>query len=107
LHERTWSFSIGSVVIFRDFAAFPMSKQKVLQTYKELLYIAKYYPNKDYSVLKRQITNAFRKNMNLTDPEEILQKVKHGQYIYKEIEALVSLKKYRTLKNNYDQGEFE
>ena len=44
--------------------------------------------------------------MKTTDPEEIQALIKRGEFVIKEIEALYSLKKYRTLKKNYyDKNE--
>ena len=41
------------------------------------------------------------KNKDVTDPKEIKKLIARGKYISKEIEALYSLKKYRTLKRRY------
>lgn len=82
-----------------------MNKFKILELYKDLLYIGKYYPGKEYSEIKKIIRNSFRKNKNVQDDKEIEKLYEHGKYVYKEIEALISLKKYRTLKRNYYNEE--
>ena len=52
-------------------------------------------------MLLRRIHDAFMRNKDLTDPEQIQQCLEKGDYIVKELEALYMLRKYRTLKSRY------
>lgn len=81
------------------------SKTKILELYKDFLFIGKYYPGKEYKDVKNIIRNAFKKNKDVKDEKEVEKLYQHGKYVYKEIEALISLKKYRTLKRNYYDNE--
>ena len=49
--------------------------------------------------------NAFCRNKDVTDPEEIERLLARGEFVKKELEALYMLKKYRTLKKRYYSGE--
>lgn len=44
------------------------------------------------------------KNKDETDPQKIEKMIAHGEYVVKEMEALYMLKKYRTLKRRYYDG---
>ena len=50
---------------------------------------------------KNSLGRAFRANGHLVAPDEIEGKIKHAEFVEKEILALYSLKKYRTMKNRY------
>ena len=52
-------------------------------------------------VLLRRIHDAFMRNKDLSDPEQIQQCLEKGDYIAKELEALYMLRKYRTMKSRY------
>ncbi|KAJ3321489.1 Actin- protein 3B [Boothiomyces sp. JEL0866] len=73
---------------------------KVRDIYKQLLYIGKEYP-KGYDYFRSGLKRAFLKKKDLPD-SEIDKAVEHGKFVYRELEALWFLKKYRTLKRNYD-----
>jgi hypothetical protein len=77
------------------------NKLKVLNLYKELLHVGKSYPDKPYNQVRSIINKSFVKNMKLSKETEIEEAIKKGEYIIKEIEALVYLKKYRSLKKSY------
>uniref|UniRef100_A0A183AA70 Complex1_LYR_dom domain-containing protein n=1 Tax=Echinostoma caproni TaxID=27848 RepID=A0A183AA70_9TREM len=64
------------------------------------LHLGKEYP-KGYQYFKKRLHTAFIKNRNITEPEEIRQLIRHGQFVVKELEALYSLRKYRTLRQRY------
>ena len=49
----------------------------------------------------KKLKEAFMKNKDVTDATEIKRLLARGKYVAKEIEALYSLKKYRTLKKRY------
>jgi hypothetical protein len=77
------------------------NKIRVLNLYKELLNVGKSYPDKSYDQVKSIIHKSFVKNIKLSKETEIEEAIKKGEYIIKEIEALVYLKKYRSLKKSY------
>ena len=88
-------------------------RSKVIQLYKQLIYMGREYP-KDPELFRQRVKNNFLKNKDVTDPEEIKQLLNRGEYIVKEIEALYMLRKYRTLKRRYydtdeaaDQAKFQ
>lgn len=62
------------------------------------------YPQ-GYEFFRMRLKNAFQRNSDITDPEQIQLLVKRGEFVVKEIEALYMLKKYRTLKERYSTEE--
>jgi hypothetical protein len=54
-----------------------------------------------YDYFRSRCKNAFMKNKEVTDPEQIQMLIARGEFVKKEIEALYMLKKYRTLKRRY------
>ncbi|XP_040571365.1 electron transfer flavoprotein regulatory factor 1 [Lepeophtheirus salmonis] len=75
-------------------------RSKVISLYKQLIYLGKDYP-KDPSSFQRKCHDAFARNKNLSDPDEIEACITKGEYIVKELEAMYKLKKYRTIKRRY------
>ena len=75
---------------------------RVKRLYKTLFYMAKDYPAGE-NYFKDKLRAAFLKNSTLSDEKEIEKKIELGEYVIKELEALYSLKKYRTLKQRYYQ----
>jgi hypothetical protein len=76
---------------------------RVIRLYLNMLWTARdIYPNKTMQEKRDQIKRAFLRNAGLTDEKDILKAVERGEYVLKEMEALVSLSKYRTLKRRYD-----
>ncbi|KAI8898883.1 hypothetical protein BC833DRAFT_587897 [Globomyces pollinis-pini] len=71
----------------------------VRDLYKQLLYIGREYP-KGHQYFKKGLKGAFMKKKNIPE-SEIQKSIDHGWFVYKELEALWFLKKYRTLKKNY------
>ena len=78
----------------------PATKTRVVQLYKQLIYLGRQYP-KDPEVMTAKIHNVFMKNSGETDTDKIEDLINKGNYIVKELEALYYLKKYRTLKQRY------
>jgi hypothetical protein len=74
---------------------------KVRDLYKQLLYIGREYP-KGFDYFRKGLKAAFLKKRHLQDPQDIQKAIEQGQYVYKELEALWFLKKYRTMKKNYE-----
>merc|ERR1712018_416600 len=88
-------------------------RSKVIQLYKQLIYMGREYP-KDPEIFRQRCHNAFMKNSKVEDPQQIEELIKRGEYIVKELEALYMLRKYRTLKRRYydtdesaDQAKFQ
>lgn len=70
----------------------------------QLLYLGRDYPA-GYEYFRNKLKQAFIKNKDVTNPEQIEKLIGHGRFISKEIEALYMLKKYRTLKKRYYSEE--
>ncbi|KAI0067339.1 hypothetical protein BV25DRAFT_1794841 [Artomyces pyxidatus] len=73
---------------------------RALSLYKELHRLGREYPDPSYDFHGR-IRRLFQKNKDLTDPEQIEQALRLGEYIKNETLALYSLKKYRHLRQKY------
>ena len=71
-----------------------------LSSFKKLLYYGKDYPA-GYDYFRVRLKKSFQKIQTLTNEKDIQNLISRGQFVIKEIEALYSLKKYRTLKKNY------
>lgn len=68
--------------------------------YLKLCHLGKEYPaGKEY--FHTRLHQAFMKNKDVTDPEQIQKLIDRGNYVVKELEALYMLRKYRTLKKRY------
>ena len=80
------------------------TRPRVIQLYKNLIYLGREYPSEPEK-LTSKIHGVFMKNAGKTDPKEIEDLIAKGNYIVKELEALYSLKKYRTLKRRYYDTE--
>jgi Complex 1 protein (LYR family) len=77
-------------------------RNKVIDLYKNLLFISKTYPD---SKFKARLHQSFMKKKDLKDPKEIQKAIEHGWFVYREIEALWFLKKYRAMKRRYTDRE--
>lgn len=72
--------------------------------YLQLQYLGREYPGVNGpQKFRQQVKDAFLKNKDETDPKKVKALLAQGRYVAKEVEALVSLKKYRTLKQRYSQ----
>ncbi|XP_013773935.1 electron transfer flavoprotein regulatory factor 1-like [Limulus polyphemus] len=80
------------------------SRSRVIQLYKNLLYLGRDYP-KGYDYFRTRLKSAFMKNNDVTGPAQIEMLLARGQYIIKELEALYLLKKYRALKKRYSSEQ--
>ncbi|KAL7753768.1 hypothetical protein RI367_000699 [Sorochytrium milnesiophthora] len=78
----------------------PPLRSRVIKLYKELLFLGRDLPPSMHFTAR--LRAGFRKNAALTQPEEIEQAIEKGEYIKREIETLYFLKKYRSIKRNYD-----
>lgn len=84
----------------------PSTKGRVFDLYRNLHFILKSYPVEEgtsptLSELNSKLNAAFRKQAELKDPAAIEKQIEFGWYIYREIEALIKLSRYRTLKRKY------
>ncbi|BES96547.1 unnamed protein product [Nesidiocoris tenuis] len=79
-------------------------RARVIELYKSLLHLGKDYPQ-GFDYFRTRLKNAFMKNKDVTDPEQVQKMIAHGEFVKKEIEALYMLKKYRTLKRRYENQE--
>ncbi|GFT07232.1 electron transfer flavoprotein regulatory factor 1 [Nephila pilipes] len=75
-------------------------RSRVVQLYKNLLFLGREYP-KGYEYFRSRAKASFMKNKDVKDSKELEILLIKGQYIIKELEALYMLKKYRTLKKRY------
>ncbi|RHZ52956.1 hypothetical protein Glove_454g1 [Diversispora epigaea] len=75
-------------------------RYQVKDLYKRLLFLGREYPL-GYSYFYPKLKNAFMKNRNLTNEDEIKKAIDSGEYVIKELEALYYLKKYRAIKRAY------
>ena len=62
------------------------------------------YPNLSESEKRDRIKQAFLKNKDMSEEKEIEAAVARGEYVLKEMEAMHSFGKYRTMKRNYEWG---
>jgi hypothetical protein len=66
-----------------------------------LLWRARDYPDGGIDKARPRLHAAFMKNAMECNPERILAGVKRAEFVLKELEALIHLKKYRTLRKRY------
>ncbi|XP_073820690.1 electron transfer flavoprotein regulatory factor orsai [Musca autumnalis] len=79
-------------------------RSKVIQLYKHLQFLGREYPGPNGpQKFRQQVRDAFLKNKDETDPKKIKALLAQGRYVAKEVEALYSLKKYRSIKQRYSQ----
>jgi hypothetical protein len=83
-------------------SANPTLRQQVIRIYKELLYLGRDYPQ-GYDFYRTRLHKAFASQRNVNDEEKIRQGIKRAKFVKKEIEALYYLKRYRTLRQRYEQ----
>lgn len=78
----------------------PSLRRQVIQVYKELLEMGKWYPL-GYDYFRPRLHKAFMSQAQLKDEEKIKEGIRRAEYVKKEIEALYYLKKYRSMKQRY------
>lgn len=72
-------------------------RKEVIALYKNLIYLSR-----DWHIdLRPQIKNAFMKNKDVVDAEEIRKLIGRGEYVCREIIATYNLRKYRAMKRRY------
>lgn len=73
---------------------------RVRDLYKRFLHVGKEYP-KGLSYVREKAKTAIFNNRDLKEEVEIKRAVAKGRYWVRELEAVIKLKKYRTMKNRY------
>ncbi|KAK0555789.1 hypothetical protein OC845_000046 [Tilletia horrida] len=76
-------------------------RPQAIGLYKRLHRLGREYPDPNYHFLDK-LRNASRRNAHLTEDADVKKWLDLGEFIYKEVETLYSLKKYRTLKRRYN-----
>jgi hypothetical protein len=66
-----------------------------------LLFTASNLPGKTPAEVRGKVKKAFQRNSQLVSEEDIKKAVTRGEFVLKEMEALIFLQKYRTMKNRY------
>ncbi|KAG2385485.1 hypothetical protein C9374_003300 [Naegleria lovaniensis] len=85
-------------------------RQQAINLYKRFLTMIPHYPGEENpQVLKARLKKAFLANKAKSDmgEEEFKNQLARGEYVLKEVEALVRLKKYRTLDKRYSAHRLE
>ncbi|XP_069764563.1 electron transfer flavoprotein regulatory factor 1-like isoform X2 [Narcine bancroftii] len=78
-------------------------RSEVIKLYKNLLHLGKEYP-KGADYFKEHLKKAFMKNRDVTDPDQIKELIARGEFVIKELEALYYLRKYRAMKQRYEEN---
>ncbi|XP_055508798.1 electron transfer flavoprotein regulatory factor 1-like [Leucoraja erinacea] len=79
-------------------------RSEVIKLYKNLLHLGREYP-KGADYFNDHLKAAFMKNKDVTDPEKIKELIARGQFVMKELEALYYLRKYRAMKQRYEDNK--
>ncbi|XP_034475356.1 electron transfer flavoprotein regulatory factor 1 [Drosophila innubila] len=81
-------------------------RSKVITLYKHLQYLGRDYPGLNGpQKFRQQVKDAFIRNRDERDPKKIVALLAQGRYLAKEVEALYSLKKYRSVKQRYSDQQ--
>ncbi|KAE8148304.1 hypothetical protein BDV25DRAFT_20051 [Aspergillus avenaceus] len=81
----------------------PELRWQVIHIYKELLFLGRNYPL-GYEYFRTRLHKAFISQAHLTDGDQIRKGIARAEFVKKEIEALYYLKRYRTLKQRYENN---
>ncbi|CAL8575447.1 hypothetical protein XPA_001370 [Xanthoria parietina] len=84
-------------------ALHPDLRQQVIHIYKELLHLGRAYPL-GYHYFQTRLHRAFASQKDIIDENDIKKGIAKAQYVRKEIEALYYLKRYRTLRQRYNNS---
>ncbi|XP_037087374.1 LYR motif-containing protein 5A-like isoform X2 [Pollicipes pollicipes] len=76
------------------------SRGKVMQAYKNLLYLGKNYP-KGYDYFRDKLRMAFDKNKGVTDPQQIQELLGKCDNIARELETLYMMRQYRVVNKRF------
>mmetsp|Transcript_5511 Transcript_5511/g.16427 ORF Transcript_5511/g.16427 Transcript_5511/m.16427 type:complete len:82 (-) Transcript_5511:238-483(-) len=72
----------------------------VRDLYKRFLVVGRDYPG-GMEIVRAKAKAAFREKGHLTDEVEIKRAVARGRYMVRELQGVVALKKYRSMKKRY------
>jgi len=75
-------------------------RRKVLNVYKELLYLGQDYPL-GFDYFRTRLKKAFSNNREVVDEAKIKELIGRAEFVVKEIQALYKLRKYRAMKQRY------
>ncbi|KAB8236230.1 hypothetical protein BDV23DRAFT_119753 [Aspergillus alliaceus] len=81
----------------------PELRRQVINIYKELLFLGRNYPL-GYEYFRTRLHKAFASQAHLKDDDQIRKGIARADFVKKEIEALYYLKRYRTLKQRYENN---
>lgn len=80
--------------------------QLTLRKHLQLQYLGREYPGLNGpQKFRKQIHDAFMNHKDEQDPKKIVALLAQGRYLAKEVEALYSLKKYRSVKQRYSYND--
>eukprot|EP01088_Endostelium_zonatum_P012732 TRINITY_DN269_c0_g1_i1.p2 TRINITY_DN269_c0_g1~~TRINITY_DN269_c0_g1_i1.p2 ORF type:complete len:107 (-),score=24.09 TRINITY_DN269_c0_g1_i1:166-486(-) len=79
---------------------------KTKDLYKRMLFAGRDYPQ-GITVFRTGLKKAFLANKNEQDPAKIENALARGEYVLKEILALNSLHKYRSLRRAYSRKDLQ
>ncbi|KAF1843799.1 LYR motif-containing protein 5A [Cucurbitaria berberidis CBS 394.84] len=79
----------------------PTLRHQVIRIYKDLLYMGREYPQ-GYDYFRARLRKAFASQREVTDEAQIRKGLQRAEFVKKGIEALYYLKRYRTLRQRYD-----
>jgi len=74
---------------------------KVRDLYKRFMIAGQLYPKGSES-LRVKVKEGFMKNRDLTDEFDIKKAVASGRWWVREVQAITSFSKYRSMKSRYD-----
>lgn len=77
---------------------------RVRDLYKRIIFVGREYPL-GLNWVREKAKSWFRQNAELTDEVEIRRAVAKGRFMVREMQAVIKLKKYRTLNKRYNQEE--
>mmetsp|Transcript_19522 Transcript_19522/g.52604 ORF Transcript_19522/g.52604 Transcript_19522/m.52604 type:complete len:80 (+) Transcript_19522:27-266(+) len=72
----------------------------VRDLYKRFIVVSRDYPG-GASIVKEKAKKAFFEKAALEDEEEIKRAIARGRYMVKELQGVIALKKYRSMKHRY------
>lgn len=81
----------------------PALRREVINIYKELLNLGRAYPL-GYDYFRNRLHKAFSSQAYLNDEEQIKKGIARAEFVKKEIEALYYLRRYRAMKQRYENN---
>ena len=75
---------------------------RVRNLYKRILIVGRDYPA-GLARVRQRAKEEFFKRANIADGLELNRAIHYGRYMVKEMTGVIQLKKYRTLRQRYDE----